>query len=159
MNILVFSDTHGRIDRALELCERVEAFANIDMILHCGDYLRDATQLQETTGIEVVSVPGNCDGCFERVMEKVDVPGGRILITHGHTEGVKFDITRLLYLADENDCNIVCFGHTHEAVCQRIDGIQLINPGSTTHPRDGSKGSCALLVCEENKTAATIIKY
>lgn len=159
MNIIVLSDTHGKLDKALELIGRIETFADIDLIIHCGDFLHDALDIEEETGIEVVCVPGNCDGCFERKFRTVDVPGGRILVTHGHMEDVKYDTTRLLYLAEEQKCNIVCFGHSHVAVCEMIDGIRIINPGSPSRPRDGSDGSCALLVCEEGKTAATIIKY
>lgn len=159
MNILVISDTHGNIDKALELLERVSSFTDIDLIIHCGDYVGDAARIEEETGIEVVSVPGNCDGCFERNFKIVETPAGNVLVTHGYNEDVKYSLTRLLYLAEEQDCRIVCFGHTHEAVCEVVDGIRLINPGSPSRPRDDSNGSCALLVCNETSTAASIIKY
>lgn len=159
MNIIVLSDTHGKLDKAIDLIERIETFADIDMIIHCGDFLHDALDLEEETGIEVVCVPGNCDDCFERAFRTVEVPDGKILVTHGHMEDVKYGMTRLLYLAEEQECNIVCFGHSHVACCEKVGDIRLINPGSPSRPRDGSNGSCALLVCDENKTAATIIRY
>lgn len=159
MNIFVISDTHKDITKALELYERVSAFADIDLIIHCGDYQADAKKLSRELGIEVVSVPGNCDGYIGRQFKTLDVPGGKILITHGDYENVKYSVQNLLYFAEEQGCNIVCFGHTHQSVCELIGDIRLINPGSPTKPRDGSDGSCALLVCEEDKTAATIIKY
>ncbi len=159
MNILVLSDTHGQLDKALALFDRVSSFASIDLIIHCGDYIHDAYEIENETGIEVLAVPGNCDGCHDRNFKTLDVPGGRILVTHGNYEDVKYTYDRLLYLAEEQNCNIACFGHSHQAVCEIQDGIRLINPGSPSRPRDGSNGSCALLVCEEGKTAATIIKY
>ena len=33
MKILVLSDTHGRLDKAYEVCEKLP---NIDLIIHCG---------------------------------------------------------------------------------------------------------------------------
>ncbi|MDD5823223.1 MAG: metallophosphoesterase family protein [Firmicutes bacterium] len=159
MNILVLSDTHGNISKALELVERVETFADIDMIIHCGDFVSDAFDIEAETGIPVTSVPGNCDGCRERFFRKVPTPAGDVLVIHGHTEDVKFGLMRLLYLAEAEECKIVCFGHTHVALNEIHEGIRLINPGSASRPRDGSKGSCALLVCEADKVASSIIRY
>lgn len=159
MNILVLSDTHGKLDKAEKLIERVCSFADIDMLIHCGDYLRDAEALAALSGIETVSVPGNGDHCRERDYRIVETPGNRILVIHGHTEDVKHSYMRLLYLAEELECNVVCFGHTHVACNEVYEGIHLINPGSPSRPRDGSNGSCALLVCDEKSTAASIIRY
>ena len=161
MNILVMSDTHGRLEEARDLIERVMSFADIDMLIHCGDHINDAFDLEEELAIEVVAVPGNCDWGRERDFRIVEAPGdNRILVIHGHTEDVKYSLHKLLYLAEEQNCNIVCFGHTHFAVNEVYEGIRLLNPGSPSKPRDGSNGSCALLICEEGKSAAaSIIRY
>ena len=39
MKILVLSDTHGKLDKVYRVCEKLN---NIDLIIHCGDYIRDA---------------------------------------------------------------------------------------------------------------------
>lgn len=159
MNILVFSDTHGSIDSAVEMYERLSAGIHFDMIIHCGDYVKDAHDIEDALGIKTVAVPGNCDGSRERNFKIVGTPSGKILVTHGHAENVKFYLNNLVYLAKENGCSMVCFGHTHRAVNDVAKGIHLINPGSLTNPRDGSSGSCAILIASGGEPAASIVYY
>jgi len=159
VNILVFSDTHGNTDRAIEMYERLSAGIHFDLIIHCGDYIKDASEIEAALGIETVAVPGNCDGCRDRKFKIVETPSGKILVTHGHAENVKFALQNLVYLAKENGCNMACFGHTHCAVNDVVSGVHLINPGSLTNPRDGSSGSCAILVASGGEPAASIVYY
>lgn len=167
MNILVVSDTHGDIEKAVEMYGRVNGeltspegrSKKIDLIIHCGDYQRDASALEQRVNVPVVSVPGNCDRCFERSFQIVSAPSGNILVTHGHMENVDRDMSGLVYLAEENGCNAVCFGHTHIPVNTEFDGVHLINPGSLTRPRDMTNGSCAYIVSDENSFQSKIVYY
>lgn len=136
MKILLLSDTHGLLDKVYEIYGKLN---HIDLIIHCGDYQRDAHTLEDTLGIPIVSVKGNCDGASRPDREIVETPAGKLLITHGHLEGAGYDYNNLLYLAEEKDCIAVCFGHTHVPMCEDFGGIYLINPGSLTNPRDGSQ--------------------
>lgn len=163
MNILVFSDTHGDINRALDIFERMDRAAGIDVIVHCGDHIHDAKRMQiflEQKGISarLVAVPGNCDGCRERKYQILETPAGKILITHGHMENVKYGVDNLLYLAQSEDCVCVCYGHMHVAANELVSGIRLVNPGSLTHPRDGSNGTYAFLVANDERMVATICR-
>lgn len=160
MNIMVLSDTHGELGRALEMYERIStSICKIDRIIHCGDFIKDAHELEKRTGTPVSCVPGNCDGCNREVFEIIDTPAGKILITHGHASGVNSSLLILKYLVSYHGCAAVCFGHTHIPVNENVSGIRFINPGSLTNPRGGSKSSCALIIAEENKITATIIEY
>lgn len=160
MNILVLSDTHGELDRALEMYERIStSICNIDRIFHCGDFFKDAHEIEAKTGTPVSCIPGNCDGCSKEHFKIIDTPAGKIMITHGHMENVNFSLMHLKYLADQHGCSAVCFGHTHVPVNEVSSGIRFINPGSLTNPRGGSKSSCALIIAKENKLASTIIEY
>lgn len=159
MNILVLSDTHGETARAEEIFHRLNPAASFDLIIHCGDYQKDAVLLEKRLGVKVVSVPGNCDGCKKRNFKVVDTSAGRILVTHGYAEDVKNDFTRVYYLALENDCIAACFGHSHIPVETEIAGVKLINPGSLTNPRGGSNPSCAIIATTEKSLTATIINY
>ena len=47
-------------------------------------------------------------------------------------------------------CDIVCFGHTHVAYLDQVDGITLLNPGSLSHSRDGKPCSYAILDINED---------
>lgn len=159
MNILVFSDTHGKIKMAIEMYERLAPSIHFDLIIHCGDYIKDAIEIEKKLGIKTTAVRGNCDGSRERNFQIIETPAGRILVTHGHAEGVKHSLTNLIYLAKENECNMACFGHTHCAVNEVVSGIHLINPGSLTNPRDGKGGSCAILIASGKEPAASIVTY
>lgn len=156
MKLLLLSDTHGKLDKAIEVYHHLK---NINMILHCGDCLEDAENLMSELDIPVISVAGNCDYPDHPAKKIVDTPGGKILLTHGHRENVNYDITRLLYLTEEEDCVCGCFGHTHVPFHDEFDGIQLVNPGSLSKPRDGSNGSFALLDCTSDGITADIVYY
>lgn len=161
MKILLLSDTHGKIDRAMEV---FNVFDHIGMIFHCGDHQSDAEKLRRKLGVPVVSVPGNCDRSFLPVHAYVKTPYGKILLTHGHRENVKENVLlnnydKLLSIAKRENCAAVCFGHTHIPFFGKMDGIYLINPGSLTLPRDGRGGSFALLDSRAESFSARIIYY
>ncbi len=159
MNILVLSDTHGAIDRAEEMFHRLSEGTPIDCVIHCGDHYKDALRLEESLGIEVICVHGNCDGQRSREVRVLETPAGRIAITHGHTENVDVTLQNLVYLAQEYECRAVCFGHTHVPINEIENGIRLLNPGSLSNPRGGSKPSCALMVATEKALTAALVAY
>lgn len=156
MKLLLLSDTHGKLDKAIEVYHHLE---NINMILHCGDVLDDAEALMAELDVPVASVAGNCDYPDLPAKTIVNTPAGKILLTHGHRENVSYDLTKLLYLTESEDCVCGCFGHTHVPFHEDYDGIQLINPGSLSRPRDGSNGSFAVLDCTADGISAEIIYY
>ncbi len=159
MNILVFSDTHGRTDRAEEIFRRISSRTPISMIFHCGDYQRDADTLAQDLNVPVIGVPGNCDGSVRRDFQIASLPPGKVMIIHGHTEGVDWEYNRISLLAEEHGCRAVCFGHTHIPVNDDTGHVLLVNPGSLTNPRGGSRASCALLTAEADRLDAEILYY
>jgi putative phosphoesterase len=163
MNIFVTSDTHGHLEKTYEMFEKLSGLTadgeRIDKIIHCGDYQRDAGSIEGYLATPVISAAGNCDGQRGRDFKICKTPYGSILVTHGHTEGVDSDYSRLVYLAQENDCFAACFGHTHIPVYDEYAGITLINPGSLTFPRDGTAGSCALINATEDDFSVAIYYY
>ena len=64
----------------------------------------------------------------------VEFDGYRFYLVHGYEETEEERIQR----AKELGCQVVVSGHTHIKVLQEKDGIILLNPGSTTIPKDGS---------------------
>lgn len=143
MRFFVTSDTHGDPETAARECARCEG---IDMIIHLGDYKRDAAELSSMLGIPVTSVCGNCDGAFTKeASERVlDTECGKILLTHGHMYSVYYDPLKLLLECREKGYRAAFFGHTHVAFKETEGGITLLNPGSLTEPRDGKGGSYAV---------------
>ncbi len=139
--LLVLADTHGgtaAIDRVLIKAGGVEA------VIHLGDYTRDAAYIR-AKGIQVFNVKGNCDfGTDAKTEVLIYIDGQKILLTHGHTYGVKYSLNRLLYRALEKEADAVLFGHTHMPFNGYEEGVLLLNPGSIWEPRE-SKPTFALL--------------
>lgn len=160
MRILVLSDTHGQVQPAIEVYKKVRQEGPVDCIVHLGDLISDAKALRVRLGAEVVAVKGNMDGSYSTddctVME---TEYGKLLLTHGHMENVKFDITNLLYRAEELGCRAALFGHTHSPCFRYEGGIYLLNPGSLTRPRGGGDGSYAVLTITEKEFQASILFY
>lgn len=156
MKYFVLSDTHGRIDAAVKLykkCEKEEAF---DGLIHLGDLVSDAKELSVRTSANVISVPGNMDGCFsDSDYEILETEFGPILLIHGHMQSVKLSLQTLVYRAQELGCKAVLFGHTHKPLMEYVNGIFLLNPGSISRPLNG-KGSYAFLNTDEGDFRANI---
>ena len=80
MEILVLSDSHGRVDHMVRAVEQFHP----RQVLHLGDCVRDAQALErQFPQLPVTMVPGNCDwgqtGEPERLLE---IEGVRILMLH-----------------------------------------------------------------------------
>ena len=84
--------------------------------------------------------------------EIFSLEGFKIMITHGHLYGARYDTDELASAAKEEGCDIVVYGHTHVADNHYQDGILVLNPGSATLPRDGMRPSFMILNLEEGKT-------
>lgn len=135
MKILVVSDSHQDV-RSLN--QAIMAEANSDMILHAGDYAKDLHSAR-TGNAECWCVSGNCDrasGFSPAPQERVVTIGiTRILLTHGHSFGVKSTFDRLVEYAVTNQIQTVIFGHTHHALIENRNGVVLINPGSVSNQK------------------------
>ena len=131
--ILVFSDSHDR----LRLCERTIRNIPSDLILHAGDYVRDAQELKRRfPDRELIYVSGNCDlGAYARDEEIIELDGVRIYLVHGHRHRVKYEesYSTLARAAKEMGCRVAVFGHTHVAYTADNDGVLLLNPGSARY--------------------------
>lgn len=160
MKILVVSDTHGRLTKLENLLKRYE---DLDILVHLGDYIRDARTLAERTDLPVLAVAGNCDGfalyCEDEETEVLETPAGRIFLTHGHRYSVKRGVDKLLYKAAAVGARAVFFGHTHRPYIEEIDGVLVVNPGSLEEPRDLEPGSYALVEADEEGISASILYY
>ena len=103
-----------------------------DVILHLGDHDRDTRILrQRFPDIPLYSVCGNCDyGSQEPVSRVVSLGPVRAFITHGHMYNVRWGVDSLVYAAQEQECQLALYGHTHRADSQEIGGVKVVNPGT-----------------------------
>lgn len=154
MQIGIVSDTHGAADLLLPYLER----QGIEHLFFAGDFYQDGEYLANKLHVSWDGVAGNCDFGSESVREKLmKYQGHRILLTHGHKYGVKRDMQRLLYRAQELQANLVVFGHTHVPLCEQREGIWFINPGSPVYPRLAGHESFAVLQLKRDSLAASIV--
>ena len=128
MKILVFSDSHGTI---APMEQAVSALAP-DLILHLGDYARDARLLAAACPhIPIRAVRGNCDlGSTPPELEDFIVAEKRIVMTHGHQYRVKSELTDLYNMGRAAAADLLLFGHTHIPHYEQLGAMHVLNPGS-----------------------------
>ncbi len=133
MKIVVLSDTHGKINTAINIIEQQKP----DMIIHLGDLVRDAIDLENIfKEIKIEYVAGNNDFYTNAPYEKeLNIENKKILIIHGHKYRVKYGIDDIILKAKNERLDSILFGHTHESYEYTKDGILYFNPGSLTLPR------------------------
>ena len=138
MRIFVFSDTHGDMS-GMDL---VLSKTKPDVIIHCGDGVNDALNIQEKySDIEVHIVRGNYgDDNHDIEHEKyLQFMGHTIYFTHGDKFNVHGASTtksslrsEIVEYAKQHGANIVLHGHTHLATFSFDKGVYLLNPGSAS---------------------------
>ncbi|MBQ2652113.1 MAG: metallophosphoesterase [Methanobrevibacter sp.] len=137
MLIGLISDTHIP-DRARIIPQNViDAFSDVDLILHAGD-LTSLSVIEELEKIApVMVVQGNMDrvsGIDLPKAKTLEVEGLKIGMIHGEVYP-RADTQQLVYLAKELDVDILVSGHSHQPKIEKKDGVLLINPGSPIVPR------------------------
>ena len=137
MLIGLISDTHIP-DRARVLPQNVlDAFNDVDLILHAGD-LTSPKAIEELEEIApVMAVQGNMDRAKGIDLPKarvIEVDDLRIGLVHGEVYP-RADSQQLLYIARELNADILVSGHSHQPKIEQTEGILLLNPGSPIVPR------------------------
>ena len=154
MKVGLVSDSHGNT-MALEMMLATPEGQEAECWLHAGDFVRDADYLEIISEKKVYKVAGNGDWPHSKAPDDliVELAGHRILLTHGHEHGVRFDTEILEENAANMGADIAVYGHTHVADLnpQGKRGLTILNPGSIARPRDDSYGSFMLLELEEGK--------
>lgn len=152
MKIGVMSDSHGSLSNTVKALNILD---DCDIILHLGDVLYhgprnhlpdnyDPKSLAELLKEKdnIIYVRGNCDSDVdEMVIEKdlsknhriINLGRHRIYMVHGYKEEDDFRIKK----AKANEVEIIITGHTHIKKLEYLDGIVLLNPGSTSIEKDG----------------------
>ena len=131
MKILVFSDSHGDVET---MCGVVNV-EKPDMIIHLGDSIEDADELNaEYSDIPMIKVSGNTDTGSKT--QHVEICGKYFMLTHGDTFNVdKGEMRNTNGISDmalhgfNNGANIILFGHSHEPYVNCRNGKWIMNPG------------------------------
>ena len=89
-----------------------------------------------------ISVKGNNDFFLNYPTYKnVTIQNVRFHLEHGTTLN-KYNIEERV---KSSQCDVFLFGHTHRKFVQKYNDILILNPGSTSLPRDGKSGSFLLI--------------
>ncbi|WP_163526522.1 metallophosphoesterase family protein [Halobacillus ihumii] len=142
--VLIISDTHGLTNEVMEIKQHHQH--EVDELIHCGDS-ELSSQSEELEDFHYAK--GNCD--FDTDMENeqiVKVGDITILVVHGHLHQIKSTLMPLSYRADELGAQVACFGHSHMAGAEKVNGKLFINPGSARLPRDREEPTYAILEWE-----------
>jgi putative phosphoesterase len=153
--ILIISDTHGI---KIKMSALIRRFTDVDMIMHLGDYSRDADYIRKLTVTKVYNVRGNCDlGSMAEDELLLSVEGVNILMVHGHRQNVKSSLLGLALYAQEKEADAALFGHTHIPTEQYHNNVLLYNPGSLGEPR-GMRPTVGLMTVDQGTVRISTMK-
>lgn len=160
MKIFFISDIHGSLyylEKALEIYK--EEGANFIVLLGDALYHGPRNPLPEQYNPQavanllnqykdkIIAIRGNCDSEVDQMLIEYPMMSDysiilynnrRLFLTHGHI----FNEANLPNLS-END--VLVHGHTHVPVAKKHDKIYILNPGSTTLPKENNPNSYAIL--------------
>lgn len=171
MKILIVSDSHG-MNGPLRAAIMKEA---PDMLIHLGDSEYRTSEIASWAGspkTPCIFVKGNCDSSFHgnsdlRDEAVFELRGHKIFCCHGHRQRVNYGLLTLSLTAQEQGCDIAMFGHTHvpydsfgdaasgysriyESRGDYSSGPRILNPGSISLPRGGSKRGYLIMDMEDD---------
>ena len=142
MNVLVVSDSHGKVDKLIQAVEQVHP----GYVLHLGDCQRDLEKLRQAFPmLPMEGVPGNCDyGSGDHPEQLIQLGGVRSLRLHGHTRSVM----RAVWAARECGAQVLLFGHTHRPLVDNDGALLVLNPGAAGDPLHPT---CGILTIENGR--------
>ena len=158
MKLLIISDTHGKEDN-FDKVLKIEK--DIDMLIHLGDLQGADAYISVMTKCPCYMVAGNND--FHTTLKNelfVDIPGHRVMLTHGHYYYVNYGYEKLIVGAKAKGADMVMFGHTHRPLELVEDDVVLINPGSLSYPRqEGRIPTYMIMNVEDDGEYSVELKY
>ena len=134
----------------------------LDAVCFLGDVARDAEHLRERLAAMpnqpvLYAVRGNNDyysTCTLPWDLLIELGGVRIYMTHGHR---LVSLMNLAYKAQECGAQVALFGHTHQALCETVQGVLLLNPGSAGNFCRGGRARASVL--EINRGCCSVTNY
>lgn len=150
----ILSDSHGVLHP--DIRDRVNG---CDFIIHAGDIFTASVLDQLKPGIDLVAVAGNNDipavwpepewARVNALPNKAELrlPGGKLVVEHGHRLGNKPDHEQLRW--DHADARVIVYGHTHHRVIDDSAEPWVINPGASGEVRAHGGPGCLVLTASE----------
>jgi hypothetical protein len=146
----ILSDTHGYLDaRVADVVNRC------DYAIHAGDICGAHVLRQIRPRKQLIAIAGNndtqslWDASDAAVVNKLpdqdrlDLPGGSIMIEHGHRLGAFPDHDQLRW--DHAEARVIVYGHTHKRIIDQSAQPWVVNPGAAGMVRTKGGPSCLIL--------------
>lgn len=160
MRYMFASDIHGSAYYCRELLAAYEA-SGADRLILLGDLLyhgprndlpreydpKAVTAMLNAHRQEIYAVRGNCEAEVDQMVLEFPVMadyavmvlnGLNFFVTHGH-------LFHQDQLPPMKEGDILIHGHTHLLRADACDGYYILNPGSTSLPKDGNPATYAIL--------------
>lgn len=166
MKIGVLSDTHGSL---LYLEKALETLSDCNVLLHAGDVLYHGPRNDLPEGYNpkevikkineldnILIARGNCDADVDQMVITHPIQGPyvlsqfgevRILVNHGYINSKEETIKN----AKSMGATILVLGHTHVKELFVDENLIVLNPGSTSIPKDGSHSVATIEIIEVNE--------
>lgn len=138
MKVIVMSDSHGK-EGVLDML--LKTYSDADAYIHCGD-------IEEESNVhpQLLTVKGNNDLFCNHPDSRILTFGKhKVFVVHSHQFVYNKRLEQMANTAKANGCDIVCYGHTHVAADEVVNGVRFINPGSLWRSRDGRGPSYAIM--------------
>jgi len=148
MKILVLSDTHRRLDNAIEAIKRV---GKIDLCLHLGDVEYDAEILEQHLDCPLKMVRGNNDYLRTLPPElEFNIGKYKFFMSHGHRYLVTLSPDRFREEAISRGADIAIYGHSHKPLAWETDEVLVLCPGSISYPRQNKRRHTYIVMTIDN---------
>jgi len=156
--IAIVSDTHSVISPDV-----LNAIKSCDQIIHAGD-ICGAHILEQLKQVcqNLTAVTGNNDAPSLWAEDEIEIvsalpaiaeislPGGSVVIEHGHKHGMHQPDHSSLRAAHPN-AKVIVYGHTHIMTVDDRSTPWVINPGAAGATRTNGGPSCLILTASENQ--------
>jgi putative phosphoesterase len=166
VRIAIVSDTHGFLDARI-----VHLVRSCDAAIHAGDIGSESVlRALAPRRNKIVAVRGNNDtaskwSAAERrvlddlpAMAELDLPGGKIVVSHGDRFGTGAKRHSRLR-RDYPYARAVVYGHSHRLVCDRSAVPWVLNPGAAGRSRTFGGPSCLVLTASSKSWRLKVFRF
>ena len=158
MIIGILSDTHS-FDIPAPVIER---FKTVDLIIHAGDICNLQTLKLLKKIAPTKAVQGNMDEMAVKrelpTKEMIVCDSIKIGVTHGHIGDSREALKNAISSFKDDKMDVVIFGHSHQAINERVGSTLYFNPGSPNDVIKAKFFSYGLISIEAGKIKAEIVK-
>lgn len=165
LRVAILSDTHGVLDARV-----ARVVGGCDLAVHGGD-IGNAAVLAALTprSGRVVAVLGNNDvphkwpAADQHLLDALpfelaeDLPGGRLVVVHGHRTPAKDRHARLRRRFP--DARAIVYGHSHRLVADQEAEPWVLNPGAAGRERTFGGPSCMVLSAAHDHWSVAVHRF